>query len=535
MKCKPFLALFVLSLLHWRCKDNQPQNIILEIGKYKLLSEDFNSIKRQYTGRLSTKQLEDKLIQEGYILADAIERRYDTIRLLSQRLNFAIRYQVSKIDGYLWNKNVKPQLTVTDKDIQEAFQKRSNQYTLEVIHFPNRNLLASYLSNQTNFLSGNEFLLLKKKVSSNPQIASFTLQETHPFFPFGAYTDGIIKMKEGEVVGPIETTQGFIVIYLSKISGRSFISFQQDKPAIKEALLKVLKEKYQWESQKRIFSAAKLSIDDRAVVEVASKYDVSKKQWLNADGQKTLMTYQLDGKKHIYRVSDLTHDYQYQPIFFGSLNNPLDVREFLKRYVIETYLFEEVSKLKADKEYAFLKKKQQEQIWLGYFQEQKIMPRLLVTDAEVNDYYNKNKKDFESFGQATVRVFKFRDGISATRAYSSILSTDKAVKQTAQTTYPGLLSTQTLVIRPSDTTLNENLIDVVSSQKQGTNRPINMGNEFWISQVLNKEGSSVLPLVYVRKKIKGVLLDRKRQEVFKNQMDVLHASYRIKINRLSKM
>jgi hypothetical protein len=134
-----------------------------------------------------------------------------------------------------------------------------------------------------------------------------------------------------------------------------------------------------------------------------------------------------------------------------------------------------------------------------------------------------------------VRVFKFRDGISATRAYSSILSTDKAVRQAAQPTYPGLLSTQTLVIRPSDTTLNENLIDVVSSQKQGTNRPINMGNEFWISQVLNKEGSSVLPLVYVRKKIKGVLLDRKRQEVFKNQMDVLHASYRIKINRLSKM
>jgi hypothetical protein len=533
MKFNPLSMLFVLALLHWGCKSNHRENTLLEIGKYKLLIEDYKLIKEQKTkGRIPPKELEERLIQEGYILADALENRYDTIGVLSERLDYAMRYQVAKVDGFLWNKKVKPQLTITDNDIQDAYSKRSNEYALEAIYFPYKKLIPPFSS---PIASSKEFSLLKQRVASNPQIGTFIIEDTYPFFPFGAYTDAITNMKQGDILGPVQTSRGYFIFHLSAVKARKKnISFQQDRPAIKEALIKVLREKYVWENQKRIFNTARIIINDNVVNETASKYDIDKKQWLNPDDQKILMTYQFNEKQYAYKVSDLLHDYQYQPVFFGSLNNPLDVREFLKRYVIETYLFEEVSKLNADKEYVFLKKKQQEQIWLGYFNEQKIIPRLLVTDAEVSDYYNKNKKDFESFGQATVRVFKFKDGLSARRAYSAILSSGKAIKQAAYITYPGLLSTQTLVIKSSDTTLNENLIDVVSSQ-QGTNRLINIENESWIVQVLNKEGVSVLPLAHVRSKIKGILLSRKKQEVFNKQMGVLRAAYGITINRLSKM
>ena len=107
------------------CHNHQTQEVVLEIGSYKLGYAEYSFLKATETYKsLTSEQLESRLLDEGRILAYAIDKKYDTISTINMQLKYASRYYASKVDGYVWNKIVKPLLKVNEKQIDSVLHRR---------------------------------------------------------------------------------------------------------------------------------------------------------------------------------------------------------------------------------------------------------------------------------------------------------------------------------------------------------------------------------------------------------------------------
>ena len=103
------------------CQHLHSDDVLLKIGSYTLSMADYTLVRNsaQYK-QLDDEQLQDRLVEEGRILAYALEHRFDTIALLKKQLLYAMRYYASSVDGYVWNKKVKPLLQAASDEGRNA-------------------------------------------------------------------------------------------------------------------------------------------------------------------------------------------------------------------------------------------------------------------------------------------------------------------------------------------------------------------------------------------------------------------------------
>src|SRR5690606_34103943 len=128
----------------------------------------------------TNEQYYDKLMEEAVILAYAWDNKFDTIELLNKQLQYAKYYYASKVDGYVWNKKVEPNLNVTEEDIRDAYKKRSSELHFDIIHFPNERLLRKYHKSGNPILFENEFNLLRQTISANQNIKYYSDFKRYP-------------------------------------------------------------------------------------------------------------------------------------------------------------------------------------------------------------------------------------------------------------------------------------------------------------------------------------------------------------------
>ncbi len=114
------ICVLLVFLFGIGCTNFKRNDTLLQIGKYKMSVAEYESFRseNQSRFRLTDEQIESKAIEEGYILAYAIENRYDTITLLKRRLFYGNRLYASEVGGYVWNRKVKPLLGVSEEDIK---------------------------------------------------------------------------------------------------------------------------------------------------------------------------------------------------------------------------------------------------------------------------------------------------------------------------------------------------------------------------------------------------------------------------------
>jgi hypothetical protein len=176
------------------CNQLPAGGILLQIGSYKLTPGEYEYIRNSAPCKaLTNEQLQDKLIEEGRILAYALDHQYDTIGLLNRQLDYAMRYYASSVDGYVWNKAVKPLLQVSADDIRDEYTKRSNKY------LENKKTIPPFEKEQSII---REELLnrLKEKYISESQ--QQILQETHPHMHEAAIAEMTAKVNVRERTWP---------------------------------------------------------------------------------------------------------------------------------------------------------------------------------------------------------------------------------------------------------------------------------------------------------------------------------------------
>ncbi|MDP4209573.1 MAG: peptidylprolyl isomerase [Bacteroidota bacterium] len=532
------LTIFILS-----CKTNIGNEVLLEIGKYKFVVDDYQKLKSDFEKRkqaISEDQIEKRITEDGYILAYALDNRFDTIALLKNRLKYASRLYASEVNGFVWNHKVKPFLKVSKEEVQEAFNKRSSEYELNLIYFPQKSLSDKHFNEEVKIKSASDFFLLKNRVATNPDIKFITYRKCYPFYPIGNYIKDLNNAKIGHVWGPVETLNGYYDVYLAGIKKITQPAFEKEKSKIEEELLNSLTEKYIWESQKDILSKANPYWHDPEILEMVSKYKPDKKEWPGVDKRKVLMDYMFQGKRLSYRVSDFIEFTQCQPMFLGSLSNDKDVKGMMKNYLFDIYLFEEAQKLNidADNQYQLFRRQYLNKIYIQYYKE-KNMSRLSFGEEMIKKYYEENRSLFKSFESAIVSIYKFKDKQSAFSGMNQIrqhlkLSPNAKIDSKK---ISGLLSVSEKVkLVVSDTSGNNiNFIRVIVQMNEGQlSMPIEVNGEMSAINLLKKNGEATLPYNYVKEEIRRKLLQMEEKKLYDKLMDELKAKYPVKVNRLKE-
>lgn len=527
MKLK--FAVIILSFaVVLSCKTADEDEVVLKVGKYTLAESEVKA-KRENTRykSLTNQEFEDKLIEEGRIIAFTLDHRYDTISTLNTLLHYASRAYVSREDGFVWNKKVKPGLQLTEKAIRDAYDKRSQEYTFEIIRLSDKSNTEKY------FKVINNFDLLRKNALSDKTAMVFTLNARFPYYPLCKYINISDTLKAGDVLKPGETEDGYIYSRVKSVKPFLQKSYEDEKPGIKNELRLGLAQKYVWDNQKQLLDKAKPAIYDRALLELVSKFDGSQKSWPGINPTLKLMEYTFSGKRVAYLVSDFKEFVDNEPVFMGSLANPLDVRKMLQSVIITQYLSAEAQQMnvEADGDYIQFRKNYQEYIFIGHFRRNYIMPKISTpSDDELEEYYRNHRDDFKAFESAKVAIYKFKDNNSAVRG--QMLLSRKSMgtlgaKGNGQNENTVSLPKASLIdLKIEDLTYNPKLIVTILKLNQSqVSSPLEINGEFLVIVLVSKEGLTTLPFVYAKNDLRQIVFALKEKELSSRLQGELEDKY----------
>lgn len=355
------------------CSPARTGDILLQIGPYQLTVAEYEYISNSASWKdLTVAQRQERLREEGRILAFAMDHRYDTISRLQRQLDYAMQYYASSVDGYLWNKKVKPQLQVPDEAVREAHALRTQEYKVETIYFNSEALLKKYYTAHQPVRSVHDFNALQQKVKAVPGTNIYSGYLRYPFYPLGVYLPALAQAKAGAVWGPVETLSGYYLVHLADKRPLAPVPLEQESPRIKEELMLALKEKIIWESRQKVLQDTRPVLHEEAIAAIAARVDVQKRQWPGVDQNLVLMEYDLEGTHHNYTVEHFTEFVQCQPVFTGSLTNPGDVKQMLHAWLTGIHLYAQAQQMNMenDKEYSQFRNRYQQQLFISHYKKQ---------------------------------------------------------------------------------------------------------------------------------------------------------------------
>ncbi len=534
--CKQPLSIILSVILLFSCNTKNIQETVLKIGQYKLTAPDLEAKRKNEKYRSLTDQdFQDKLIEEGRILAFALDRRFDTISALNKLLEYASRSYASRVDGFVWNKKEKPKLQLTEKDLRNAYVKRDRELTIEVIQAQGKNLLDKC------YKSDKDFDILKKRASIAGDFKVFTMPSRFPYSPLSIYIPSVEIAKAGDVLGPVETEEGYVVARVAAIKPLRQNSYEKEKESIEKDMVSMLTRKYMWESEKQISSKANTEINDSAIRELTSKFNAIEKSWPGVNPKLTVMNYTLEGKRLSYTVSDFEEFVKNEPVFFGSLSKPEDVKKMLHYFISEKYLFAEAQKMniQADKGYQQFRKDYQQRIFLEYYKRNYIYPKIVINPIELHDYYRNHNGDFRAFESATVLIYKFKDFQKAfqarmllSRKLQGLALTEK--NNVESNTLP-LPNATVMELKINDPGNDPKFVEAVLALQPGqVSSPVEFNGDYLLISPSVKTGISTIPFNFIKEHIKQVLHAQKETQLYAQAAKELKVKYPEEKNTISK-
>lgn len=510
------------------CKPARADGLVLQIGTYELGRTEFASLSQRVTYNVLTdEQLQARLVEEGRILAYALEHRYDTIDLLNRQLEYALRYYVSSVDGYVWNKKVKPFLQVSTDDIRKAQAMRTQEYQLESIHFPNEGLVKKYCIAGQPVTTARAFYALQEKIKADPKVNFYRGFRRYPFFPLGVYLPSLAASRVGEVWGPIETLSGYYLVHVADKRAIKPGPGEQEQQAIREELLLGLKEKYIQESQQQVLREMKPQLQAVAIAEIASKADAKEKVWPGVDPNLLLMEYDFAGAHRAYTAADLMEFAQCQPMFTGSLSNPDDVKEMLHAHLVGISLFAQAQQMGMDNDtaYQLLRKRYQQGIFIQHYKQQQIYPKINIGEAELEKYYQAHQKELTCFASAELLMYKYPDRKSAFEGRQLLLDQQARNVDRAAPLPTG----ERVVVQVKDTLYSKTVIDAIARLGPGgVSMPIAENGGHLVIYLFSKSGSLATPYKYAKEAIRDLLFSQKEQEL----IAMLGTDYPVKVDHI---
>lgn len=502
------------------CNNPGSEAVLLQTGAYTLSPADYEFAggSTEYKS-MTARQLEDKLVEEGRMLAYAMDHRFDTISLLQRQLEYAMRYYASSVDGYVWNREVKPLLKVTENEVREAYDRRSTEYLLEFIRFPNEEQLKRYFAATSLVNTAREFHALRRRTKADPAIQYYRVFHRYPFYPVGVYSGKMARPRAGDAWGLFETPSGYYVTHVAEERKAAQRPFEQEQHLIREELLNTLREKYILESQRQILQETRPHIHQKALAEIAAKVNATERKWPGIDPGLVLMEYHFRGKQQHYTAANFMEFVQCQPMFTGSLSEPQDIKKMLHAYLISISLFARAQQMGIEQDTAYqqFKKRYRQGVFITHYKRQHIYPKIAISEAEMENYYRGHTDDFTSFATATILVNRYPDMQSAFEGRRLLMEKPPA-------------EAGRVAVRVKDTVCSEAVMEVISKlEPGGVSVPVAEEGHYQIISLVSKSGVIPMPYKYARRSIRELLFSKKE----KTLIAALETEYPVKINHIA--
>jgi len=555
----PIITLLFLSLIS--CSGYKSNDTLLQIGDYKLTVADYEYMRNENDkrARLPDADLEKKIINDGYVCAFALDNKYDTIALIKKKMDYANRFYAAVQDGYIWNKKYKPLLTVSEADSKNAYAKKQTEYNLELIYFPDKELLTKYLPSNGQVKTTSDFDALKSKVKSEPKISFSSRYQQYPFTPSGIDNEKVIQSKPGDVWGPVEIENGYVIIHIADSRNANIPPYSAMKERIERELTQQLTQKYVQESQRDILKKTNPVMYDKVINYMLSACNIQAHTWNAVDKSKILMTYHLNGIILSFTIADFIGFIENEPLYFGSLTDVTGIKSLLNNNIIDIYLYDEAVKMNmlTDPVFFAFKKNRQFKLFTQYYKVKNIKPKVVVTEAETRKYYAENIDKFKTPGTANVLIYKFKDNETAMKSARAIMaqnSKKSAVASAGANFQSGSYNIITTGRRPAPARESITLPVPTKTSLKLTDpscppnvkaelmrlipgkvsMPVSVNGEYWLLYLNSKSDLITLPYQEVEKDIKQKLPELLGNKLLESQVTALQSTYQLKINLLNE-
>jgi hypothetical protein len=519
---------------------------LLQIGDYKVSVADYEYMRNENDERykLTDADLEKKIIDDGYLCAYALDNKFDTIKLLNKRLYYAIRFYASVNDGYVWKKKYKQLVTVSEADIKNAYSKKQLEYNIELIYFPDKELLTKYLPSNYQIKSAFDFNIVRQKVSSEPKIIFISRYQRYPFSPFGIDNDKVIHAKPGDTWGPIEIQDGYAIIHIIDIRKANITSYSSMKEWIEKELTHQMAQKYVLESQKKILQKTNPVMHDEAINYMLSVCDIRVHKWNGVDKSKILMNYSFNGKNNSFTIGDFIEYIENEPFYIlhsDSFTEVSGIKSLLKNSIMDICLYDEAIKMNmlTDPEFLSFKRNRQFKIYTQYYKEKNVNPKIAVTDVETKKFYSENIDKFKTHAAADVLIYKFKDNDLAMKSMMAIMAQnskkpvpDQVREQIKSITLP--VPKQT-ILRLNDNSCQPNLkAELIRLIPGRMTMPALVNGEYWVIYLNSKSDMITIPYQEIEYEIKAKLPEVLSKKLLENQITELKSKYQLKTNHIKE-
>ncbi len=541
-----------ITLLYFGCKPKSSpttnyvsDEIVLKIGKFEVSRYEFEEHRKR--GRKQRLKSEDyqqwlkEYIDENYLLTDAYAKEYDTLSDIIKTVDYASASMIGQVDGYLWQKEEKPKLVFSNRQLRKTYRKRKNTYVLEYVNFPDRETMVEYMGQDTMIASVKEFSRLVKICKTDPSIRSNQADFLYPFYELWPFKDMLYDLKPGNITGPLCSGDKIWIVHIVDIKPSEKVSFKKVVAQLRSSMelaktLQIVDNK-----QKKVFGEAKMVINKEILDDVFPLVDKKPKQQITDPlAREILMEYTLENERKKITVGDFLDYCIYDPFVFG-MEDEKEIIQQLKDYIIKKYLYLEADSLGVTHDKAFVldRRRFTNRIVLKRYIDNEFMKKISVTDQELTDFYEQNKENFTEAKTCYISVYAFKDKQTAFSNYSYMASQfsegGEGIHNTIDTSIlKGLVSyhPNEVVERENSTYSDEAIKMIFGSPLNQLSIPLENKNSVFLFVKKQEDGRIIKSLDSMRDILVGTIKNQKEADLMKQRVRELENKYSLEIQKI---
>ena len=535
------ISIFVLFNCTSKNKTEEVSDeIVLKIGDVEITKYEFEkNKKRYYDPKSNYQEWVNSFINNTYYLADAYNKKYDTITQINKTVEYMSLLMISQVGGYLWRKVEEPKLEFSKSEIIEMYKKRDKVFYFEYLVFPDKKTLTSLLHNDTIIKSESDFLVLANKCKFNNTIKYENRVFPYPFSELWQIKDILYNLKEGEISTPLYTDNGIYIIRLSKIETTKQHPFKKEKQKLVNMLRQQKSHQIIERKQKEVFQKANMVFNEKVIKSVLNSitlYNIERNSTIS-NPTDTLINYQLNNKYQYLLVKDFMHYYVNKP-FMATIEDKESLNKALENYVDEQYMYAEAENLGITKEkrYVLDKKNFKNKLIQDYYNKKEFSCNFNITKHELHAYYNDKKESFTEATSCDANLFTFKDLNTAMNSYgyiNTLLDQGDFSEFSDTSSLRGLLTYQEDVNIQRDSEMYPaELIQVIfNSPLYELNGPFELTNAILYIKT-KQEGIRVKTIEEVKDEIKNRIRRDKEDKLKNEQLNKLKNKYSSSIKNL---
>ncbi|MBI5055985.1 MAG: peptidylprolyl isomerase [Nitrospirae bacterium] len=270
---KTWLFVFVFSLaILAGCsqKEKSGVDVIAEVDKTPITKDEFlkeisripDWAKEQFKGKEGKDKFLDELVKRELIYQDAKKMGLDKDKEYLEKIK---EFEKMTLVSLILKKEVEDKSKVDDADVKSFYEKNADKFTIGTTIKAGHILVDTEDQAKKIYArikKGERFADLAKSLSKDT--GSAQKGGDLGYFAHGQmvpeFEQAVLKLKPGEVSGPVKTRFGYHIIQLTDIKKGETASFEQSKESI----------------QKQLLAEKKRELFEKYIEGLKSKYKVSK-------------------------------------------------------------------------------------------------------------------------------------------------------------------------------------------------------------------------------------------------------------------